>query len=428
MKKVRNRLVVISLLTLFASCGEPEPSSPDAQPSPGGCGDRVVDPEEECDTGGASTTCDADCTAPACGDGSLNLAAGELCEDGNTTSADGCSAGCLSELSITGIDWADFVAQRSAIWHFDGTLWRMTGIPGQRRITDHWAAAPMDYYITGTHLCCGEPLLPDAEFLHHHNPQLSEELEEPLGPDGWSLNAIWGASTAPVVFYAIFEYTGPNGLTWDVSRYDDTGWSSTGFSRQVAITAIWGSAADDIYVAGEEGVLHHYDGTGWTQIELAVESPSEPGRMLDFLAVTGTGPDDVILVGGSDSPASHSVLARYDGERWTISFDVASAAAGLEDLPIQAAWSRGDGSLAIVDRSRIGLFENDAWQFFDYSGQANFTDIVGLPNGHLLAASFEEVFYYDGQVWKTQEVISTPPGDDAVGPFLQHISFAPGAP
>ncbi|MGB2986193.1 MAG: hypothetical protein WBE26_09950, partial [Phycisphaerae bacterium] len=45
------------------------------------CGDGELCPEfEECDDGGESATCDADCTFVECGDGTLNVTAGEHCE------------------------------------------------------------------------------------------------------------------------------------------------------------------------------------------------------------------------------------------------------------------------------------------------------------------------------------------------------------
>ncbi len=47
------------------------------------CGDGKVDPGEECDGGGVSQSCDADCTLAQCGDGVVNKTAGEACDDGN---------------------------------------------------------------------------------------------------------------------------------------------------------------------------------------------------------------------------------------------------------------------------------------------------------------------------------------------------------
>ena len=64
------------------------------------CGNSIVDAGEGCDTGGASATCDADCTPAMCGDGALNGAAGEACDDGNTASGDGCSGTCMVETPV----------------------------------------------------------------------------------------------------------------------------------------------------------------------------------------------------------------------------------------------------------------------------------------------------------------------------------------
>ncbi|MFC1647531.1 hypothetical protein ACFL10_00880 [Patescibacteria group bacterium] len=65
------------------------------------CGDGVVEGTEECDGG---TDCEADCTLtptpaapapdPVCGDGNVDTAEGEECDDGNTVDGDGCEADC----------------------------------------------------------------------------------------------------------------------------------------------------------------------------------------------------------------------------------------------------------------------------------------------------------------------------------------------
>lgn len=53
---------------------------------------------EECDALGADTArCDRDCTWATCGDGHVNAAAGEVCDDGNTVDGDGCGGLCDSD-------------------------------------------------------------------------------------------------------------------------------------------------------------------------------------------------------------------------------------------------------------------------------------------------------------------------------------------
>lgn len=48
------------------------------------CGNGTREGTEACDSGGASATCNWDCTAPLCGDGILNTAAGEVCDLGSS--------------------------------------------------------------------------------------------------------------------------------------------------------------------------------------------------------------------------------------------------------------------------------------------------------------------------------------------------------
>jgi ELWxxDGT repeat protein/cysteine-rich repeat protein len=63
----------------------------------GVCGNQEVDPGETCDAGGETISCNADCTARACGDGIVNATAGEICDDGNTLDGDCCTSTCTAQ-------------------------------------------------------------------------------------------------------------------------------------------------------------------------------------------------------------------------------------------------------------------------------------------------------------------------------------------
>ena len=82
------------------------------------CGDSILDPGETCDPPGSvqpgGAICRTDCTF--CGDGVLQAADGEACDDGNNVSGDGCSATCQVErcqvkvdkqVSCDGVTWSD---------------------------------------------------------------------------------------------------------------------------------------------------------------------------------------------------------------------------------------------------------------------------------------------------------------------------------
>ncbi len=79
--------------TTGSSTGTSTTGTSTTGPAPS-CGDGVVDVGEDCDGGGESKDCNADCTAAACGDGKLNAVAGEAC-DGGGESKD-CNADCTA--------------------------------------------------------------------------------------------------------------------------------------------------------------------------------------------------------------------------------------------------------------------------------------------------------------------------------------------
>ena len=81
-------------------CDDSNANDNDACPSGMGtcqnarCGDGFIRVGVEfCDDMGESPTCDDDCSSVSCGDGNTNGAAGEQCDDGNTSDSDGCPSG-----------------------------------------------------------------------------------------------------------------------------------------------------------------------------------------------------------------------------------------------------------------------------------------------------------------------------------------------
>lgn len=97
------------------------------------CGNGIVEYLEDCDTGSlvvehcaygamSCSVCDATCSTVAgqaayCGDGVVAGAYGELCDDGNVASGDGCNALCAPEVSI---------AACFRIWSERGDDWLVT--------------------------------------------------------------------------------------------------------------------------------------------------------------------------------------------------------------------------------------------------------------------------------------------------------------
>ena len=60
---------------------------------------------EECDEGGETASCDLDCTYVSCGDNTVNVYAGELCDDGNISNTDSCVNNCMQATCGDGYVW-----------------------------------------------------------------------------------------------------------------------------------------------------------------------------------------------------------------------------------------------------------------------------------------------------------------------------------
>jgi hypothetical protein len=94
----------------------------------------------------------------------------------------------------------------------------------------------------------------------------------------------------------------PDGTGWAIAasgslvgsellRYDGKTWAtSTGIPQSVYITAISGTAANDVWVTGEAGNAYHYDGASWTAINVGTQE-----QLLSVHAVSAT----EVVIGGS---------------------------------------------------------------------------------------------------------------------------------
>lgn len=146
--------------------------------------------------------------------------------------------------------------------------------------------------------------------------------------------ALWGVFVvAPGDAWAVggdafdFEGTGVI-LRWDGSVWTDVPMPQLDRSS-VALFKVWAAASDDVWAVGDAGVILHYDGTAWTQV------PS--GTSSDLISLWGTGPDDIVAVGGR----SIATVARWDGATWT--------ATEIPEIPgLNGVWIDRDGVGSLV--------------------------------------------------------------------------------
>jgi cysteine-rich repeat protein len=262
------------------------------------CGtpDVLLSPPAGCNgfnSSAPTASCRLDCRPATCGDGIVD--ANELCDDGNTTSGDGCRADCqgrfvkmqtptanpLHQVAVLGPTNA-YVVGLGGVIHYDGIAWSNVDLGvAAGDVLAIQAIAPNDIYIAGSTVA-GQPLL-----LH----------------------------------------------------FDGTTWTALATGASNTLTGVFASAPNDIYVATSNAELRHYTGT-WNVV--ATPCSNQPSSSI----VVGTNASNVYF--GAFG------LCRFDGAMWSkidngnVSALVASSTDVLETTQNQFLYRWSGATSSIV--------------------------------------------------------------------------------
>lgn len=110
---------------------------------------------------------------------------------------------------------------------------------------------------------------------------------------------------------------------------DGSTWRERSFGSDRPLDALFVAGPDDVWAAGYEGRIAHWNGHAWTRAELPT--------VLDADDVDGTGPSDVWVVG------EHGLVAHFDGLGWSVvSQGTANRLEGVGGLAPNDVWVVGD--------------------------------------------------------------------------------------
>jgi hypothetical protein len=203
--------------------------------------------------------------------------------------------------------------ERGVILHFDGHGWRHEDISRNTPLLNWVHGFGEDNLIAVGN---------NGAILRFDGTEWRTE-DSPTGENLWG---VWGAK--PSALWAVGG-SGRPGASPTLLFFDGSEWTEQALPRLkrddiYSLFKVWGTSKDNVFVAGQKGTFLHYDGKGWSQVEL--------GATDDLIAIWGTGPDDVVVVGGRGT----GLLSHYDGKRW--------ATQSLFGLPgINGVWMRTPG-------------------------------------------------------------------------------------
>lgn len=190
---------------------------------------------------------------------------------------------------------------RSALFRWDGSTWHRMPAPfahGERL----WVAAPNRVYVVS------RDSEPDQGLWYYDGANFRQLLGEPV----WGL---WGRSPTDVFV----------GTSAGTLHFDGTTWRNTG---EPAAHAFWGTA-DQIFSVSGSG-MYRYDGAGWERIDCEIPYATM------MQGIWGTSPSDIYVAG------NYGVVRHYDGSRcWTVWLGTEGFAAvsGLGSEIVIGGWS-----------------------------------------------------------------------------------------
>ncbi|RME19478.1 MAG: hypothetical protein D6806_18225 [Deltaproteobacteria bacterium] len=171
---------------------------------------------------------------------------------------------------------------------------------------------------------------------------------------GGDLNAVWASADNDV------WAAGEDGVV----HFDGTSWSFDEANASQELMGIWGSSADDIYAVGKIGTLVHWDGSGWTNVTPQISKG-------DLNAISGYAADDIWAVGTKPPVSGVGPIFHFDGTSWSNLGEVtgyalyAVAATGQHE-----AIAVGDQSIVVLCPDTTNCNSNTYGETSDYKAVA----------------------------------------------------------
>jgi hypothetical protein len=219
-----------------------------------------------------------------------------------------------------------------------------------------------------------------------------------------------------------------------------SGWDAIAIPPRIMPQGVWASSSSELFIAGRdtttrEGVILHYNGSGWTEQYRGVASSH------GLTAVWGASASDVFAVGDEDQ------LLHYDGRHWGPINQPPSPQTGNEVVwgtsggnVFTGGWYEDDpppymlrrytgGTWSPVTYPHIGSYG----EVYDIGGSSP-TDVYLVDEGSPYDSAPEDEFqrfaivHYDGNTWTTSfESVSYParPSDQ---PFYALLGIWDNAP
>jgi hypothetical protein len=262
-----------------------------------------------------------------------------------------------------------------------GLTWTASN-PTSMQLLDVWGSSESDVFAVG-----------DQGTILHYDGSSWTSMTSPAAVGTCGISGVWGTSPTNV-FATVGGYSGCS----SVLHYDGYLWSvvltlpEPGDNEFPALNDVWGSGPSDVYAAGYDGLLAHFNGSTWSTTYLL----DEGGSIHPLYAIWGSAGTDVFIAGG------YETIQHYDGSAWT-----PKTIAGAKDFT--GVWGSSGSDVFVVGWDPVilhyggsawsamsGVPENTIGTLRDVWGSDE-TDVFAV--GELPSPGGGLILHYDGVCW-----------------------------
>ncbi len=203
-----------------------------------------------------------------------------------------------------------------------------------------------------------------------------------------TLSAVWGSAPDDIFIVGGTDDQG------EIYHDDGSGFAPMEVPEGVPLIVwVYGFGPDDVFAVGLDGSALRYDGSAWNEIDTGTDQ--------DLWGVFGFSPDDVWIVGG-DAGDGDPVLLHYDGD------SVTDVGLSEDQNPRQASqlfkvWGIDDLIVAVGQRGLILEYRDGAWEPVSVDTNEEFVSLWGTSRDNIVVAGSNvsgQVAHYDGEAWE----------------------------
>ena len=225
-----------------------------------------------------------------------------------------------------------------------------------------------------------------------------------IGPGSWSeafdnsaggaLSGVWGSAPDDVFM------VGGTDVQAEIYHFDGTDWSPMAVPKGVPMMVwVYGFGPDDVFAVGLDGAVLHYDGAAWSSID--------SGTPEDLWGVFGFGNDDLWIVGGIPDITLEPVILHFDGKSFT-PYDLSAKENPRAATTLFKVWGIDDELFIVGQRGTIQHYDGTGWPYSS-PGEGATEDYValwGTSSDNIVAVggrSNGQIATWDGSAWTTHK-------------------------